>query len=171
MFTYQKLLTTFFLCVCFALNTNAQITFGAHANASIPLFGWRHAYGVGGGAGAKFGYNLSDVFSINLSGDYFYFRGQETRFMEKVKFPIHANGEARFKIGRFTPHVGLGAGVTLQRDITIGFRRKYTDFSANAAAGVRFKFSDRVSIALNTRFFWDRDSPTQSISLGFGVSL
>lgn len=167
----KKLLTFTFFLVFGASNIQAQITFGAHANTALPLFEWRHGYGMAVGGGARFGYNLSNTFAINLSGDYFQFRGQETRLMQKTKFPIHANGEARFKIGRFTPFLGLGAGFTLQRDITIGFRRKYTTFSANAIGGINFKVSDRVSLGFNSRFFWDNDSPMQSFSLGFGVAL
>lgn len=167
----KKLFALVFLLGIFNTQAHAQIIFGAHANTAIPLLGWGHGYNMAKGAGAKFGYNISDVFSINASADYFLFGGEETRFMQKSKFPIHANGEARIKIGRFTPYGGLGAGMTLQRDITIGFRKKFTSFSASAVGGVNLKISDRVSLGLNTRFFWDNDSPMQSISIGAVVGL
>ena len=149
----------------------AQITFSAHANTALPLFEWRHAYKPNLGAGARFGYHFSDTWALKISGDYILFGGAQTRLLKVSKFPIQLNGEAHFKIGRFSPFAGAGAGITLHRSIAADFRSKKTFFSANAIGGISYSLSERTSLQFSSRFFWDKDSPMQMFSLGASMTL
>ncbi len=171
MFSHKKLLALA-IFACFILqNAKAQITFSAHANTALPLFDWRFAFKPAIGGGARFGYHFTDVFALKISGDYILFKGQETRFLQKSKIPIHVNGEFHFKIGRFKPFTGIGAGITLERNIASIFRSKSTYFSANVIGGISYAISERAFIQLSSRFYWDIDSPLQTFSLGGGITL
>gem|GEM_PF-2791453 len=168
---HKKLLILMLFAGFFIQNATAQITFSAHANTALPLFNWRYNYKAGIGGGARFGYHFTDVFALKVSGDYLLFKSQDTRLLQKSKLPLHLNGEFHFKLGRFTPFAGFGAGVTFQRDIASDFRRKFTSFSANAMGGISFAISGRAFLQFNSRIIWDNDSPMQSFSIGAGVSL
>lgn len=168
---YKKLLVFVWLFGGFASQSQAQITFSGHLNTAFPVSNWRNNYGAGFGAGAKFGYHFTDIFALKIAGDYIQFGHQDTRLIQKSKLPLHVTGEFNFKLGKFTPFVGIGAGIVFQRDVPIGFRRKFTTFGASATGGLNFDVSERTFLQIQTRFLWDNDSPMQTISLGFGAKL